>query len=144
MKKIIALLLAINFLALNLPAFALSEEDSEHLRDMRIQPSEPANAPLWTDYAPEKYENPRTDFRKGSAITELTFGIILTDLLITAPIGIPMICHSSTKLKNISYSRKKAKYFDGLEESKNVPEAEQEEYYRQLLKKCKMKKKHID
>lgn len=144
MRKIFALLLAINFMAMSLPVFALSEEESEHLRDMRVQPSEPANAPRWTDYVPEKYENPRTDFKKGTAIAELTVGIILTDLLLTAPIGIPMICHSTTKLKNIGYTKKKAKYFEGLDEAKNIPTTEQDEYYTNLLKKCKMKKKHID
>ena len=71
-------------------------------------------------------------------------GIVLTDLLITAPIGIPMICHSTTKLKNIGWKERKTKYFDGLEEAKNIPAEEQEEYYTNLLKKCKMKKKHID
>ena len=144
MKKIFTLLLAINFMAINLPAFALSKEESQHLRDMRTQPSEPTNAPRWTDYVPSKYENPRTDFKKGSAIAELTVGIILTDLLLTAPIGIPMICHSATKLKNISYTNKKTKYFDGLEEAKNIPIAEQDKYYANLLKNCNMKKKHID
>lgn len=144
MRKIFALLLAINFMAMSLPVFALSEEESEHLRDMRVQPSEPANAPRWTDYVPDKYENPRTDFRRGPAITELSFGIFITTTIFGAPIGIPMICHSTTKLKNIGYKDRKAKYFNGLEEAKNIPEAEQEEYYANLLKKCKMKKKHID
>ena len=144
MKKFFAFLLCINFMAMSLPAFALSEEESEHLRDMRVQPSEPANAPQWVDYAPSKYENPRTDFKKGTAIAEFTVGILLTDLLLTAPIGIPMICHAVTKFKNIGYAKKKAVYFEGLEEVKNIPEAEQEEYYANLLKKAKMKKKHID
>ena len=144
MKKFFASILCFSFMLMSLPAFALSVEESEHLRDMRVQPSEPANAPLWTDYVPAKYENPRTDFKRGSAIAELVGGIILTDLLFTAPIGIPMICHSTTKLKNIGYTDKKTKYFDGLEEAKNIPTAEQDEYYSKLLKKCKMKKKHID
>lgn len=144
MKKLLTLFLIFNFLVLNFPAFALSEEESEHLRDMRVQPLEPSNAPMWTDYVPKKYENPRVDFGKGAAITELTIGIILTDLILTAPIGIPMICHSTTKLKNISYANKKEKYFDGLKKAQNISADEQEEYYRNLLKECKLKKKHID
>lgn len=55
-----------------------------------------------------------------------------------------MICHGTTKLKNIGYTHKKELFFDGLEEAKKLPAAEQEEYYAKLLKKCKMKKKHID
>lgn len=127
---------------LAIPAFALNAEDSEHLRDMRIQPSEPANAPLWVDYVPEKYQNPRTDFKRGNAIAELVGGIILTDLLITSPIGIPMICHSTTKLKNISYAEKKEEFFYGLEEAKKMSEEDQSIHYKHLLKRCKMKKKY--
>lgn len=144
MKKFFALLLSINFLAISLPAFALSEEESLHLRDMREQPAEPVNAPRWTDYVPEKYENPRTDFHRGPAIAELSLGIFFTTLILGAPIGIPMICHSTTKLKNIGYSDRKEKFFTGLEKAENIPAAEQEEYYNQLLKKCKMNKLHID
>ena len=144
MKRVIALIMALIFMSCTSPVFALSEENSLHLRDTRIQPEEPANAPQWTDYVPKKYENPRTDFTRGSSIAELVTGIILTDLIITCPIGIPMICHSTTKLKNISYADKKDKYFEGLEKAKNLPEDEQKEYYEKLLKKCKMKKYHID
>lgn len=144
MKKIIAILSFMTILLNIAPVFALSEAESEHLRDMRVQPKEPKNAPRWEDYVPAKYENPRTDFRKAPAVTELTFGIILTDLIVTSPIGVPMICHSSTKLKNISYSKKKTKFFDGIEEAKTLPLEEQEQFYKKLLKKCKFKKMHID
>ena len=65
------------------------------------------NVPKWEDYVPEAYQNPRSDFNKGKSIAELSAGIVLTDLLITAPIGIPMMVHGTTKLKNISYSKKK-------------------------------------
>ena len=77
-------------------------------------------------------------------MTELSIGIILTDLILTSPIGIPMICHSTTKLKNIGWADKKAKFFDGLEEANNISSAEERaEYYKKLRAKCKMTdKKH--
>ena len=144
MKKFIAFLFAISFISWNIPAFALSVEDSIDLRDMRIQPSEPKDAPRWTDYVPAKYENPRTDFTKRSATKELIWGGVLTDLVITAPIGIPMLCHGTTKLRNANYAQKKIKFFNGLEEAKNLPAAERAKYYQELPKKCGLKKKYID
>ena len=119
MKKIFALFLALNFIFCATPVFALSEENSTHLRDMRVQPQNPSYAPQWTDYVPEKYQNPRTDFNRGPAIAELSVGI----------------------LKNISYADKKEKFFEGLEEIENLPTPEQGLEYKKLLKKCKMKKK---
>lgn len=146
MRKLLTILLAILIFSVNAPAFAMSVEESEAegLRDMRVQPIEPADAPKWVEYVPTKYHNPRTDFKKGTAIAELASGIVLTDLLLTAPIGIPMICHSTTKLKNIGWADKKNKYFEGLEEAKNINNFnERQEHYDKLLKKCKMtEKKH--
>ena len=144
MKNFITLFLSVSFMIWSIPAFALSEEESQDLRDARVQPSEPANAPKWTDYVPSKYENPRTDFTRKSATKELIWGGVLTDLIITAPVGIPMLCHGTTKLRNCNYSKKKEKFFKGLEEAKNIPEAEQEAYYKELLKNCGLKKKYID
>ena len=144
MKKFFASVLTVSFMLLSIPAFALSEEESQDLRDTRVQPSEPKDAPLWTDYVPAKYENPRTDFTRKSATTELIWGAVLTDLIITAPIGIPMLCHGTTKLRNANYANKKEKFFNGLEEAKNLPEAERGKYYEELLKNCNMKKKYID
>ena len=144
MKKVLAIVLAINFMILCLPVFALHDNQNEQPRDTRIQPAEPQNAPLWTDYVPSKYENPRTDFTKRSAVKEIIWGAVLTDLIVTSPIGIPMLCHGTTKLKNVSYAQKKEKFFDGLEEAKNIPVAQQAEFYKNLLKECKLNKKHID
>lgn len=141
MRKLFPILLAILLFSVNAPALAMSVEESEAegLRDMRVQPMEPTDAPKWVEYVPTKYHNPRTDFKKGTAIAELASGIVLTDLLLTAPIGIPMICHSTTKLKNIGWADKKNKYFEGLEEAKNIQNLdERQEYYDKLLKKCKM------
>ena len=95
-------------------------------------------APKWEDYVPEKYQNPRNDFRRGSAIAEMVAGIVLTDLIFTAPIGIPMICHSATKLKHISYSDRKEKFEEGLEFAETIKDSkEKQKYYKKLLKKCK-------
>ena len=146
MRTLLTILLPILIFSVNAPAFAMSVEKSEAegLRDMRVQPIEPADAPKWVEYVPTKYHNPRTDFKKGTAIAELASGIVLTDLLLTAPIGIPMICHSTTKLKNIGWADKKNKYFEGLEEAKNINNSnERQDHYDKLLKKCKMtEKKH--
>lgn len=95
-------------------------------------------APRWEDYVPAKYQNPRDDFRRGSAIAEMVVGIVLTDLLITAPIGIPLICHSTTKLKNISYSEKKEFFEEGLKLAETIKDNEEKQkYYKKLLKKCR-------
>lgn len=146
MKKFLSILLGMFILSANVSVLAMSVEESEAagLRDMRVQPAEPTDAPKWIEYVPTKYHNPRTDFKKGTAIAELAGGILLTDLLITAPIGIPMICHSATKLKNIGWADKKDKFFVGLEEANNIKNAEERaEYYDKLRKKCKMTdKKH--
>ena len=146
MKKYVVMMLALLMITANTSALAMSVEESEAagLRDMRVQPAEPADAPKWVEYIPEKYQNPRTDFSKGGAIAELTVGILLTDLLLTAPIGIPMICHSSTKLKNIGWADKKNKFFTGLEEANTITDAdERAAYYKTLRQKCKMTdKKH--
>lgn len=141
MRRLLSIILATLIFSINVPAFAMSVEESEAegLRDMRVQPAEPADAPKWVEYVPTKYHNPRTDFKRGTAIAELASGIVLTDLLLTAPIGIPMICHSTTKLKNIGWADKKNKYFEGIEEAKNIQSPnERQEYYDKLLKKCKM------
>ena len=141
MRRLLSIILATLIFSINVPAFAMSVEESEAegLRDMRVQPVEPADAPKWIEYVPTKYHNPRTDFKRGTAIAELASGIVLTDLLLTAPIGIPMICHSTTKLKNIGWADKKNKYFEGIEEAKNIQSPnERQEYYDKLLKKCKM------
>ncbi len=131
---------------MNLPVFAMSvaKSEAEGLVDSRVQPEQPADAPRWVEYVPEKYQNPRTDFKKGPAIVELSAGLVLTDLIITSPIGIPMICHSTTKLKNIGWADKKAKFFDGLEEANKITNAaDRAKYYTELRSKCKMTdKKH--
>lgn len=141
MKKKMACLLALILLSMNLPAFSMSDEEAKMMGvvDSRVQPDEPADAPKWVEYVPAKYQNPRTDFNKGKAIGELSAGIVLTDLIITSPIGIPMITHATTKLKNIGWADKKVKFFNGLEQAKNISDAEERaKYYKQLREECKM------
>lgn len=95
-------------------------------------------APKWEEYVPYKYQNPR-NFGRGKSIAELSTGIFLTDLLITAPIGVPMIVHSTTKLKNKSYYDKKIKFEQGLAEAEKITNPEEKKlYYNRLLKDCKM------
>lgn len=96
-------------------------------------------APVWEEYVPFKYQNPRPFPKRGKHIAELSAGIFLTDLLITAPIGIPMICHAVTKLKNQGWYERKQKFEKGLIEAEKISDPkEREEYYKKLLKECKL------
>ena len=99
--------------------------------------------PKWEDYVPEKYQNPR-NFTRGKSIAELSVGIVLTDLLITAPIGVPMIVHSSTKLKNRGYYEKKIKFEEGLAEAEKITNpVERQLYYDKLIQDCRFKEKYV-
>ena len=134
MKKQISILLAMVILASAPMAMAITDTTS---------PSD-VKAPVWEEYVPKKYQNPRSFPSKGKNIAELSVGIVLTDLLITAPVGIPMVCHATTKMKNQGLYEKKAIYENGLKEAENISDpAEKQAYYDNLLKKCKMtEKKH--
>ena len=127
MKKIFATFLLISMFSMGLPIFAVETVNVEE--------------PKWEDYVPDKYLDPRDDFSRGGAISEMIVGIVLTDLIITAPVGIPMIVHSSTKFKNISYSEKKEKFDDGLAVAKLIKDpVGKQEYYNTLLRSCKFTK----
>lgn len=96
-------------------------------------------APVWEEYVPFKYQNPRPFPKRGKHIAELSTGIFLTDLLITAPIGIPMIYHATTKLKNQGWYERKQKFEKGLIEAEKISNPkEKEAYYAKLLKECKL------
>ncbi len=119
------------------PVIAATVEIEESTSDADNVP-----APRWEDYVPDKYQNPRTDFTRGGSIAELSAGILLTNLIFTCPIGIPMICHSSTKLKHIGYCEKKQIFENGLKKAQKISDPdEKEEYYQDLLKKCKFSEK---
>lgn len=63
----------------------------------------------------------------------------LTDLIITCPIGIPMIVHSTTKLKNRGYYERKVKFEEGLAEAEKITDpVEKQKYYDRLIKDCKL------
>lgn len=126
MKKFIALLLLMTFVGVNSQVLAVSSTADTEVK-----------APVWEEYVPEKYQNPRSFPNKGKNIAELTVGIVLTDLLITAPIGIPMICHSTTKMKNQSWFLKRQKFEAGLEQASTISDpAEKQAYYTKLKKEC--------
>lgn len=133
MKKILPLILAICILSI-CSNITLAEDIT--------QINNYDDAPKWEDYVPLKYQNPRPFPKKGKNIGELVTGIVLTDLLITAPVGIPMIVHSSTKMKNQSWYERKQIFERGLDEAENVTNpVERQEYYVNLLQTCKMTEK---
>lgn len=135
MKKIILSLLTISIISM--PAIC-SEVETINTQNSTTSQQTGVQAPKWEDYVPEKYQNPR-QFRKGKSIAELSVGILLTELIITSPIGIPMIVHSTTKLKNQGYYEKKIKFEEGLENGAKIENPkEQQLYYSNLLKECKM------
>lgn len=127
MKKLLSIFFVFAFLYANAPVFAVTSTANN------------VSAPIWEDYVPKKYQNPRSFPNKGKNIAELSVGIFLTDLLITAPVGIPMICHASTKMKNQSYYTKKIKFEKGLKEAEKIQNPQEKKaYYENLLKACKL------
>lgn len=133
MKNFLSILLAISFLQVSTITFANEVSNIRSTSDI----------PQWEDYVPTKYQNPRPFPSKGKNIAELTVGVVLTDLLITAPIGVPMIVHSTTKMKNQGYYKKKQAFEKGLDEAEKISNPqERQEYYAKLLKDCKMTKKY--
>lgn len=133
MKKILSIILLISFLQISNITFAKEVSNIKASSDV----------PQWEDYVPTKYQNPRPFPSKGKNIAELATGIVLTELLITAPVGVPMIVHSTTKMKNQGYYKKKQTFEKGLDEAEKIlnPQ-ERQEYYAKLLKDCKMTKKY--
>ena len=126
MKKLVVSFLLMTFMGTQ-TVFAIDTVDTNDVQ-----------APKWEDYVPEKYQNPR-NFSRGKSIGELATGIALTDLIITSPIGIPMIVHSTTKLKNKGYYDKKLKFEQGLEEAAQISDPQERQLaYNKLLKDCKL------
>lgn len=126
MKKFVALLIVMVFVGVNSNVLALTTTENTEVK-----------APVWEEYVPEKYQNPKSFPNKGKNIAELAVGIVLTDLLVTAPIGIPMICHSTTKMKNQGWFVKRQKFEAGLTEAEKITDpAEKQAYYTKLKKEC--------
>lgn len=129
MKKLIIFILILQFCIIQTATFAIDNE------------TEPV-PPKWEDWVPEKYQNPREDFTRKASIAEMSVGIVLTDLLITAPIGIPLICHGTTKFKHVSYRDKKERFEDGLAYAQTIKSPqERQTFYNKLPKKCGLKVK---
>lgn len=94
--------------------------------------------PKWENYVPQRFVDPKPG-SKGWKITELVFGIILTELIFTSPIGIPMVVHSINRLREISWYKKKNKFEAGLEEALTIDDPqERKDYYKQLLRRLDM------
>lgn len=131
MKKFITLILLSVFLFPQVVGFA--EENSVTETDIPV-------APKWEDYVAPKYQNPRTDFSKKGSISELVTGIVLTELIITAPIGIPMTIHGTTKVKMVSYANRKRIFDEEIQKANEIEDsAQREEAYRKILKQCHLK-----
>ncbi len=132
MKKFLNLSISLMLLCTNLCVYA------EDTALQNATQKEEVVAPIWNDYVPKKYENPR-NFSRGKSIAELSSGIFLTTLIITAPIGIPMVVHSTTKLKNKGYYDRKIKFENGLLEAEKITNpAEKEMYYQKLINECRL------
>lgn len=129
MKKFLVLFLAIGVMQINMLAFALY--DNYTVAD---------DAPKWEEYVAPKYRNPRTDFTKGGAITETALGGILTSLIITAPIGIPMVVHGTTRIKMVSYANRKNIFDNEIAKARLIQDDSlRAETYGKILKKCHLK-----
>ena len=144
MKKIITITLLLYFLGFNSGVFALNEAENVQNSTLTI----PVDAPVWDDYVAPKYRNPRTDFSKGASITELSIGAVLTSLIITSPIGIPMVIHGTTKVKMVSYANRKRIFDEEMAEAITIEDpALRAKEYEQILKRCHLKestKRHYE
>lgn len=98
--------------------------------------------PKWEEYVPKKYRNPRYFPKKGKHMTELIIGAFLTNTVWFSPIGIPMIYHSVTKMKNHGWYKNKQKFEKGLIEAEKIQDPiERKKYYKKLLSDCHMTEK---
>lgn len=98
------------------------------------------DAPVWAEYVAPKYRNPRSDFGKGAAISELVVGIVLTELILTAPIGIPMTVHGTTKVKMVSYNNRKQIFDEEIAKAQLIEDdKERADAYKKVLKRCHLK-----
>ncbi len=137
MKKLISLFLLTSFLSINI-SFAEDTLSSE--TSVNTPPTIHDDAPVWADYVAPKYRNPRNDFSKAASITELSIGGVLTALVLTAPIGIPMVIHGTTKVKMVSYNNRKQIFDEKIAEAQLIEnDAERQAAYKAALKRCHLK-----
>lgn len=146
MKKFLSLLLIIGIFTIQ-SEFAVAETLDNDFNIMLNQQliEKPTvkvhtDAPVWAEYVAPKYRNPRADFSKKASISELAVGIVLTELIITAPIGIPMIVHGTTKVKMISYNNRKNIFDEEIAKAQLIENnAERVAVYQNILTKCHLK-----
>ena len=140
MKKLLILLLVFGILNANFTVIA-----SENLqKNPAIERQQTGiiydDAPKWEEYVAPKYRNPRTDFSRAASITELAIGGLLTSLILTAPIGIPMVIHGTTKVKMVSYANRKRILDEEIAKAKLIEDQEERaEAYKKILKRCNLK-----
>lgn len=140
MKKLLILLLVFGILNTNFTVIA-----SENLhKNPAIERQQTGiiydDAPKWEEYVAPKYRNPRTDFSRAASITELAIGGLLTSLILTAPIGIPMVIHGTTKVKMVSYANRKRIFDEEIAKAKLIEDQEERaEAYKKILKRCNLK-----
>lgn len=115
--------------------------EEENLRnDISVIKTVHNDAPKWEEYVAPKYRYPRTDFRRGSSVAEIVAGAILTDLILTAPIGIPMIIHGTTRVKMVSYANRKNIFDKEMAKADLITDdIERAAAYKKILKKCHLK-----
>ena len=150
MKKFLACLLIAGIFSLNSCALALKTQEEEISIPEESAQTEPLtvhdDAPVWAEYVAPKYRNPRSDFKKGSSIAELSIGILLTELIITSPIGIPLTIHGTTKVKMVSYNNRKKIFDEEIPKAQLIEDDnERAAEYKRILKRCHLKestKKH--
>lgn len=131
MKKFLVIIFILSVFFNYSAVFAVEQSDNTEIE-----------VPKWEDYVPKKYQNPRDFPYKGRNIAELSVGITCTLFLFTIPIGVPMIVHATTKMKNSGWYRRKMIFEDGLIEAEKISDLkERQRYYDRLLFKCGMQKK---
>lgn len=145
MKKFLSLLLILGLFSVNLEVFAI-EKISEETKVVSEKATEQTtlkvhdDAPVWAEYVAPKYRNPRSDFSKKGAISELAVGVLLTELIITAPIGIPMVVHGTTKVKMVSYNNRKKIFDEEIAKARLIQDdKERAAAYKKILKRCHLK-----
>ena len=134
MKKLVVLFLCFILTGINLSVFADTENE------VQIGTVKHDDAPVWDEYVAPKYRNPRSDFSRKASISELATGVLLTELIITAPIGIPMVVHGTTRVKMVSYNNRKNIFDREIEKAQYiVDDNERAKAYKNILQQCHLK-----
>ena len=131
MKKNLILLLAISIFSLNNVVFATEALTSDVVHD---------DAPKWEEYVAPKYRNPHATCEKDPAVKQLVWGVVLTELIITCPIGIPMTISGTKKVKMLSYENRKKIFDEEISKAQLIQDdAQRKAEYKRILSKCHLK-----